>query len=87
MKQVNGAGNISNEQAYKILIIPAELVDTIKAKLGDEFIWDYDKQSNSLFLMKKPVSYTEFLSGLGKEMWDSVGGTQYIREERERWDD
>jgi hypothetical protein len=86
MKLVNGVGNISNEQSYKILIIPADLVDTIKEKLGDEFIWEYDKQSNSLFLMKKPVSYTDFLAGLGKEMWDSVGGTKYIRQERDQWD-
>lgn len=37
--------------------------------------------------MKKPESYTEFLSGLGKEMWKGVGGTDYINQERDKWDD
>lgn len=76
-----------NDNEYKMLIIPAELVDIVKQKLGDEFIWDYDKKNNRLYLMKKPKSYTDFLSGLGKEMWDSVGGTDYIRQERDKWED
>lgn len=76
-----------NDNEYKMLIIPAELVDIVKQKLGDEFIWDYNKKNNRLYLMKKPKSYTDFLSGLGKEMWDSVGGTDYIRQERDKWDD
>lgn len=39
-----------------------------------------------LFSMKKPESYTDFLSGLGKEMWESVAGEDYIRQERDKWD-
>lgn len=78
--------NIGNNH-YKVIIIPDELFDTIKEKLGDEFIWDYDKKTNRLFLMKKPESYTDFLSGLGKEMWQSVGGAEHIRQERDKWDD
>lgn len=85
MKPVNKPNGVNDD--YKVLVIPAELVDVIKEKLGDEFIWDYDKKTNRLFLMKKPESYTDFLSGLGKEMWDSVGGTDYIRQERDKWDD
>lgn len=78
--------NIDNSH-YKMIIIPDELFDTIKEKLGDEFIWDYDKKTNRLFLMKKPESYTDFLSGLGKEMWKGVGGADYISQERDKWDD
>ncbi len=70
------------DKHYKTIIIPEELVDIIKEKLGDEFIWDFDKNANRLFLMKKPESYTDFLTGLGKEMWESVGGAEFIRQER-----
>jgi hypothetical protein len=35
--------------------------------------------------MKKPESYTDFLSGLGKEMLEGAGGTAYIRQERDKW--
>ncbi|OPJ64020.1 hypothetical protein [Clostridium oryzae] len=86
MKSVSEVINIDNKH-YKMIIIPDELFDTIKEKLGDEFIWDYDKKTNRLFLMKKPESYTDFLSGLGKEMWESAGGEDYIKQEREKWDD
>ena len=86
MKSANGFIDINNND-YKMLVIPAELVDIIKEKLGDEFIWDYDKKTNRLFIMKRPESYTDFLSGLGKDMWKSVGGTDYIRQERDEWDD
>ena len=86
MKSIRDAINMDDSH-YKMIIIPDELFDTIKEKLGDEFIWDYDKKSNRLFLMKKPESYTDFLSGLGKEMWKSVGGADYIRQERDKWDD
>lgn len=85
MKSINKYISSDNNH-YKTIVIPEELVDTIKEKLGDEFIWDYDKKTNRLFLMKKPESYTDFLSGLGKEMWDSIGGTDYIRQERDKWD-
>jgi hypothetical protein len=86
MKSVNEHINLDSKH-YKTIIIPEELVDIIKEKLGDEFIWDYDKKANRLFLMKKPVSYTDFLSGLGKEMWENVGGTDYVRQERDKWDE
>ena len=83
MKSVSEATKIDNNH-YKMIIIPDELFDIIKEKLGDEFIWDYDKKTNRLFLMKKPESYTDFLSGLEKEIWDSAGGVDYIRQERDK---
>jgi hypothetical protein len=86
MNLINETVNTANGNKYIILMIPADLVDTIKERLGDEFLWDYDKKTNSLLLMKKPTSYTDFLTGLGKEMWDSVGGSDYIRQERDQWD-
>ncbi len=33
----------------------------------------------------KTESYTDFVSGLGKEIWESVGGKYYIRQERDKW--
>lgn len=78
--------NIQKSEEYKIIIIPSDILEIVKAKLGDEFIWDYDNETQELFLMKKPDSYTDFLSGLGKEMWKKVNGTEYIKQEREAWD-
>lgn len=86
MKPINECVSLDDDH-YKTIVIPEELIDIIKEKLGEEFIWDYDKNTNRLFLMKKPESYTDFLSGLGKEMWQSVGGVDYISQERDQWDD
>lgn len=77
--------NISKNEKFRIVIIPADLLDTIKEKLGDEFIWDFDKDTHELFLMKKPVSYTDYLSGLGEDMWKETEGTDYIHRERKEW--
>ena len=63
------------------------MVDFIKEKLGKDVLWVYDEESKELTLIKRPDSYTEALSGLGEEMWKKVGGTEYIRWDREQWDD
>jgi hypothetical protein len=78
--------NITEKEGFKVIIIPTDILDAVKAKLGDEFIWDYDSETQELFLMKKPESYTDFLAGLGAEMWKDAGGTEYIRQERDTWD-
>ncbi|WP_289142207.1 hypothetical protein [uncultured Brevibacillus sp.] len=87
MSSLNQSSHRSGQDRYKIVLIPAELLDIVKEKLGDEFIWDYDEKSQELFLMKRPESYTDFLSGLGKEMWSSAGGEEHIHGERSSWND
>ena len=87
MNSLNQSSHSSNQDRYKIVLIPTELVDIVKEKLGNEFIWDYDEKTQELFLMKRPESYTDFLSGLGKEIWKSPGGEEHIREERSSWND
>ncbi len=78
--------NSVNED-YRVVLIPKDMVDFIKEKLGKEVLWAYDEESKELTLIKRPDSYTEALSGLGAEMWKKVGGTDYIRRDREQWDD
>ena len=72
-------------KSFKTIIIQEDLIDIMKEKLGDEFIWDYDKKENRLFIMKRPESYTDYLTGLGEEMWKKSGGVEYIKQEREKW--
>ena len=71
---------------YKTIKVPSELLDFIKQKLGAEVLWVYDDETNELFLIKKPESFTDALAGLGEDMWKSVGGTDYIRQERDSWE-
>lgn len=87
MNPLNQSSKRSDQDRFKIVHIPAEIIDIVKEELGDEFIWDYDENTQELFLMKRPESYTEFLSGFGKGMWKSEGGEKYIRGERNSWND
>jgi len=52
---------------------------------GDQLILDIEK--DSLILKPKPKSYTKHLRGLHKAVWSGVNGTDYIRKERETWED
>ncbi len=77
----------STNEDYSVVLIPKDMLDFIRQKLGKEVLWVYDEDSKELTLIKRPDSYTEALSGLGAEMWKKVGGTDYIIQERELWDD
>lgn len=70
----------------KKVSIPVDTIKYIIEKLGDDIIWDYDRLTGELVIMKRPESYTDVLSGLGKEMWEKAGGTNYIEEMRSEWD-
>ncbi|MBA1336029.1 MAG: hypothetical protein HPY66_1850 [Firmicutes bacterium] len=74
-------------QDYSSIRLPSDLIETVKKKLGDEFLWNYDPETKELFIIKRPPSITEALYGLGADMWKKAGGTDYIRQERDSWAD
>lgn len=74
------------KEEYRVVLIPKDMLDFIKEKLGNEVLWVYDEDSNELSLVKRPESYTDALSGLGEEMWKQAGGAEYISRERDKWD-
>lgn len=74
------------KEEYRVVLIPKDMLDFIKEKLGNDVLWVYDEDSNELSLVKRPESYTEALSGLGEKMWKKAGGTEHICREREQWD-
>lgn len=36
--------------------------------------------------MKKPDSFAKAMKGLGKEIWEDIDVSEYIKEERESWE-
>lgn len=84
----NKAGEeADNKQDYSSIRLPTDLVETVKQRLGDDFLWNYDSETKELFIIKRPPSITDALYGLGANMWKEVGGTDYIRQERDSWAD
>jgi AbrB family looped-hinge helix DNA binding protein len=39
-----------------------------------------------IFILPKPTSFTEFMIGLGKEVWKGVDPQAYVKKERESWE-
>jgi len=76
----------SDTVIYKNIKVPEELVEIVKEKLGDEYLWNYNEDTNEIFVIKRPESITEALYGLGAEMWKKSGGTKYLEQERNQWD-
>ncbi len=38
-----------------------------------------------IIVIPKPKSFTGFLKGLGKEVWEEEDATEYVRRERKSW--
>lgn len=87
MEAIQQVKHSSVNEDFRVVLIPKDMVGFIKEKLGKEVLWVYDEESEELTLIKRPDSYTDALSGLGEEMWKNVGGTDYIRRDRDQWDD
>lgn len=81
----NTKTNVPNDD-YNVVLIPNDVLEIIRTKLGEEVLLVYDDDTKELALIRKPQSFTKALRGLGKEMWKSVGGTEYINQERKTWE-
>jgi len=68
------------------IVMPKAIRERMKLKAGTSVAL-YPLDDNRVVLVKQPKSYVEALSGLGKEVWGSLGGAdKYIKQERASWD-
>jgi len=51
---------------------------------GDQLILDVEK--DSLILKPRPKSYSKHLKGLHKGVWQGIDAVDYIRKERNTWE-
>lgn len=71
-------------QKYQI-VVPKKVRQEMGLRVGESVgVYSLDKQR--AILIKKPKSHVDALAGLGKEVWDALGGVEYIRKERTLWD-
>ncbi|OGL88807.1 hypothetical protein A3I42_04015 [Candidatus Uhrbacteria bacterium RIFCSPLOWO2_02_FULL_49_11] len=72
-------------QKYQI-VVPREVRDRLRLKAGAK-IMIHPLDDTRAVLTKHPTDYVQALQGLGKEVWQSLGGTDtYILQERSSWD-
>lgn len=44
-------------------------------------------EGSRLVMWKKPKNFTDYLTGLHKEVWKGVDAGEYLEEERRSWED
>ncbi len=81
-----GNSNNINSGSYRMVIIPEESIDTIREKLGKDFVWKQDDTTNQLMLMEKSKSGGSFSEGFGKDM-PELAKEWYKGNLKNRWDD
>ena len=65
------------------IVIPREVRKKINLKSGDRLIIKADNEK--IIIYPQPKSYAKYALGLGKEIWQGIDATEYVRKERETW--
>ncbi|HSB06047.1 MAG TPA: AbrB/MazE/SpoVT family DNA-binding domain-containing protein [Thermodesulfobacteriota bacterium] len=67
------------------IAIPKSARQKLAIGPGDQLILNVEK--DSLILKPKPRSYSKHLRGLHRTIWQGVDATDYVRKERQTWED
>ena len=70
------------------IVIPSLVRERLKLRKGSSLAV-YAVNSDWAILSKQPNTgdYVESMAGLGKEIWDELGGAdKYLKQERDSWD-
>lgn len=65
------------------VVIPKELRKKLGIKPSDKVL--VEEIEGMIIVIPKPKSFTGFLKGLGKEVWEEEDATDYVRRERKSW--
>ena len=68
------------------VVVPKVVRKRLKLQAGSELAI-YPLDDSHAIITKRPTSYADALQGLGKEVWQKLGGAdKYIKEERASWE-
>jgi len=65
------------------IVIPREVRKKLNLEAGDKLI--INANDEKVIIYPQPKNYTKYALGLGKEIWQGIDATDYIRKERETW--
>jgi len=67
------------------MVLPKEVREALGVQPGDVVFFVIEGDTVRIF--PKPKDYVEYMYGLGKEVWEKLGGGEkFHREEQESWD-
>ena len=67
------------------IAVPAAVRRSLGIKRGDRLL--VDVRGNQIVLRREPADYAAELAGLHAEIWEGVDPNEYLRREREAWED
>jgi AbrB family looped-hinge helix DNA binding protein len=67
------------------IILPASIRKHLRIKSGDHVF--IEVRGNTVILTPEPRNHSKRLRGLHREMWDDIDPVEYVRRERDAWDD
>lgn len=73
---------ITISSKYQI-VIPREAREKLDLKAGDKLIIKANNEKITIY--PQPKSYAKYSLGLGKEIWQGVNATEYVKKERQTW--
>jgi len=73
---------ITVSSKYQI-VIPREAREKLNLKTGDKLI--VKANNEKIIIYPQPKNYAKYSLGLGKEIWQGIDATEYVRKERETW--
>jgi AbrB family looped-hinge helix DNA binding protein len=65
------------------VVIPHPIRKKVLIHPQDEVL--VEEVNGAIIILPRPVSFTEFMVGLGKEAWKGVDPKNYVRKERAGW--
>ena len=65
------------------IVIPRDAREKLNLKVGDKLI--IKSNNEKIIIYPQPKSYAKYALGLGKEIWQGIDATEYVRKEREAW--
>ncbi len=66
------------------IVIPQKVRNVPGIESGDHLI--VDMKNNDIILHPKPKSYTNYMQGLGKDIWRNINVDKYLDKERKSWE-
>ncbi|MBA7554839.1 hypothetical protein ES705_47475 [subsurface metagenome] len=65
------------------IVIPREAREKLNLKAGDKLI--IKANDDKIVIYPQPKNYAKYSLGLGKEIWQGIDATEYVKKERETW--
>ncbi len=63
------------------IVIPREVREKLNLKAGDKLI--IKANNEKIIIYPQPKNYAKYALGLGKEIWQGINATEYVRKQRE----